>query len=152
MLYVVDVCSNPIYELLTILRLLIPFQGALWFFRMYLGVFGQGILDTRCIWLRSVFYILLKQCWTVGTIFTFGRSRMFGPDKLRPLAVGHSRRFKMCLDQQTFILNRWIWFYIWQLFFFLCSIWVNSYLMNSLIKKECVLILKIYIIIHNNLI
>ena len=32
-----------------------------------------------------------RQCWTVGPIFTFGRSRMFGPDKLRPLAVGRSR-------------------------------------------------------------
>ena len=24
------------------------------------------------------------QCWTVGAIFTFGRSRMFGHEKLRP--------------------------------------------------------------------
>ena len=31
------------------------------------------------------------QCWTVGTIFTFGRSRMFSPEKLWPLAVGRSR-------------------------------------------------------------
>ena len=37
-----------------------------------------------------------QQCWTVGAMFTFGRSRMFGPDKLRPLAVGRSqsRRIK----------------------------------------------------------
>ena len=43
--------------------------------------------------------ILLKvQCWTVGKFFTFGRSRMFGPQKLRPLAVGRSRsrRIKNC--------------------------------------------------------
>ena len=32
-----------------------------------------------------------NQCWTVGAIFTFGRSQMFGPEKLRPLAVGRSR-------------------------------------------------------------
>ena len=25
--------------------------------------------------------------WTIGTIFTFGRSQIFGPDKLRPPAV-----------------------------------------------------------------
>ena len=36
----------------------------------------------------------LIQCWTVGPIFTFGRSRMFGPDKLRPSAVGPSRMIK----------------------------------------------------------
>ena len=34
--------------------------------------------------------------WTVGAIFTFGRSRMFGHEKLRPSAVDHSqsRRIK----------------------------------------------------------
>ena len=26
-------------------------------------------------------------CWTVGAIFTFVRSRMFGPEKLRPSVV-----------------------------------------------------------------
>ena len=31
------------------------------------------------------------QCWTVGAIFTFARSQMFGPDKLGSLAVGCSR-------------------------------------------------------------
>ena len=38
------------------------------------------------------------QCWTVGAIFTFGRSRMFGSDKLRPSAVdrSRSRRIKKC--------------------------------------------------------
>ena len=37
-------------------------------------------------------------CWTVGAIFTFCRSRMFGPEKLRPLAVdrSRSRRLKEC--------------------------------------------------------
>ena len=35
------------------------------------------------------------QCWTVGAIFTFGRSRMFGPEKLLPLAVGRSRSRRM---------------------------------------------------------
>ena len=40
----------------------------------------------------DVFIVLPRnQCWTVGAIFTFGRSRMFGPEKLRPLAVGRSR-------------------------------------------------------------
>ena len=32
----------------------------------------------------------LLQCWTVGTIFTFGRSQMFGHDKLWPLAIGEA--------------------------------------------------------------
>ena len=31
------------------------------------------------------------QCWTVGAIFTFGRCRMFGHEKLRPSAVDRSR-------------------------------------------------------------
>ena len=35
------------------------------------------------------------QCWTVGAIFTFGRSRMFGPDKLQPSAVGRSRSHRI---------------------------------------------------------
>ena len=35
------------------------------------------------------------QCWTVGAIFTFGRSRMFGHDKLRHSAVGRSRSRRM---------------------------------------------------------
>ena len=35
--------------------------------------------------------LLWDQCWTVGAIFTFGRSRMFSPDKLRPSAVDGSR-------------------------------------------------------------
>ena len=45
-----------------------------------------NIILNRCH-LSSAFY----QCWTVGAIFTLGRSRMFGPDKLRLLAVGRSR-------------------------------------------------------------
>ena len=32
-----------------------------------------------------------NQCWTVGAIFTFGSSRMFGHEKLRPSAVDRSR-------------------------------------------------------------
>ena len=32
-----------------------------------------------------------EQCWAVGAIFTFGRSRMFGHEKLRPSAVDRSR-------------------------------------------------------------
>ena len=57
----------------------------------------------------------MEQCWTVGAIFTFSRSRMFGTEKLRPLAVGRSRsrRLKikeiMChkiFYQQLFQLNR----------------------------------------------
>ena len=40
----------------------------------------------------------MLQCWTVNAIFTFGRSQMFGPEKLRPLAVdrSRSRRLKKC--------------------------------------------------------
>ena len=45
-----------------------------------LGVFGVFGVDD----------CYLSQCWTVGTIFTFGRSRMFGPEKLRPLAVAEA--------------------------------------------------------------
>ena len=37
------------------------------------------------------FSLIKFQCWTVGTIFTFGRSRLFGHGKLRPSAVGRSR-------------------------------------------------------------
>ena len=47
--------------------------------------------------------IITSQCWTVGTIFAFGRSQMFGPDKLRPLAVGRSQ----CLGikkRKTYVL------------------------------------------------
>ena len=47
------------------------------------------------------------QCWTVGAIFTFGRSRMFGPENR-----SRSRRIKNCktqchknFDQQSFKLN-----------------------------------------------
>ena len=42
--------------------------------------------------------LYVTQCWTVGAIFTFGRGRMFGPEKLRPLAVdrSRSRRIKNC--------------------------------------------------------
>ena len=40
---------------------------------------------------QKIVLVCTVQCWTVGTIFTFGRSRMFGPDKLQPLAVGRSR-------------------------------------------------------------
>ena len=55
------------------------------------------------------------QCWTVGAIFTFGRSRMFGPEKLRPLAVGRSRSRRLkkkenichkIFYQQSFQLNK----------------------------------------------
>ena len=35
------------------------------------------------------------QCWTVGEIFTFGCSRLFCPDNLRLLAVGHSRSHRI---------------------------------------------------------
>ena len=57
---------------------------------------------------------LENQCWTVGAIFTFGRSRMFGPEKLRPSAVDRSRSrrlkkmYNIChktFDQQSFKLN-----------------------------------------------
>ena len=35
------------------------------------------------------------QCWIVGAIFTFGRSRMFEPEKLRPLAVAEAVGLKI---------------------------------------------------------
>ena len=35
--------------------------------------------------MSSYFLVYILQCWTVGAIFTFGRSRMFGPDKLRQI-------------------------------------------------------------------
>ena len=52
------------------------------------------------------------QCWTVGAIFTFGRSqmfghsRMFGHEKLRSLAVGRSRsrRIKKCKNNVIKVL------------------------------------------------
>ena len=48
--------------------------------------------------------LFMFQCWTVGSIFTFGRSRMFGPEKLRPLAVGcsRSRRIK---KPETYVIK-----------------------------------------------
>ena len=39
------------------------------------------------------------QCWTVGAISTFGRSRMFGPEKLRSLAVGRSRSRRLKIKE-----------------------------------------------------
>ena len=47
-------------------------------------------------WVASKLYICIDQCWTVGAIITFGRSRMFGPDKLWSSTVGcsQSRRIK----------------------------------------------------------
>ena len=53
---------------------------------------------------------LSGQCWTAGSIFTFGCSQMFGSEKLWPLAVGcsRSRRIKKCktchksFDRQSF--------------------------------------------------
>ena len=54
-------------------------------------------------------------CWTVGAIFTFGRSQIFGPDKLQPSTVGLSQSCKIkkneklhheSFDQQSFQLNR----------------------------------------------
>ena len=64
----------------------------------YVQVFGMKSL------FRQKYQNPIKQCWTVGTIFTFGRSRMFGPEKLRPLAVGRSRsrRIKKCKTCHNF--------------------------------------------------
>ena len=54
--------------------------------------------------IRQILALHIFQCWTVGAIFTFGRSRMFGPEKLRPLAVGRSRsrRIKKCKTCHNF--------------------------------------------------
>ena len=60
--------------------------------------------------LEIAFLFPNTQFWTKGATFTFGHSKIFGPDKLRPLVVGHSqnRRIKnfynIChksLDQQN---------------------------------------------------
>ena len=56
----------------------------------------------------------ILQCWTVGPIFDFGRSQMFSPEKIRPLAVDRSRSHRIKkssihvinVDQQTFKPNR----------------------------------------------
>ena len=53
---------------------------------------GVGVVDLlQCAVAVAIPMDRKLQCRTVGTIFTFGRSRMFGPEKLRPLAVGRSR-------------------------------------------------------------
>ena len=46
----------------------------------------------------------ISECWTLGAIFTLGRSRMLGPEKLRPLAVGRSqsRRIK---NRKTYVIK-----------------------------------------------
>ena len=58
----------------------------------------HGLLTPGGLVSPSGGFVSLLQCWTVGPIFTFGRSRMFGPEKLRPLAVdrSRSRRIKNC--------------------------------------------------------
>ena len=45
------------------------------------------------------------QCWTVGAIFTFGHSRMFGPDNLRPLVVGCSRSRRIKKNRETYVIK-----------------------------------------------
>ena len=55
---------------------------------------GKKKRSARCTSIFSLHAIF--QRWTVGAIFTFGRSRMFGPEKLRPLAVSCSRRMNNC--------------------------------------------------------
>ena len=50
------------------------------------------------------------QCWTVGTIFTSGRSQLFSPDNLRLMAVAEaveSKFFKAChksVDQSKLVI------------------------------------------------
>ena len=41
--------------------------------------------------LAGMYLLDRLQCWTIATFFTFHRSRMFGPKKLRPSAVDRSR-------------------------------------------------------------
>ena len=48
----------------------------------------QNALDIFCG--KFKFLETVGQCWTIGAIFTFGRSRMLGHDKLWPLVVGRS--------------------------------------------------------------
>ena len=55
---------------------------------------GKKKRSARCTSIFSLHAVF--QCWTVGAIFTFGRSRMFGPEKLRSLAVGCSRSVNNC--------------------------------------------------------
>ena len=79
------------------------------FLSMYLFSMAIDSIQKKYGWLTW-------QCWTVGEIFTFGRSGMFGHDKLQPSAVGCSRsrrikKHKTChksFDQQSFQINRWI--------------------------------------------
>ena len=57
--------------------------------------------------------LIMEQCWTLGAFFTFSRSRMFSPDKLYPLTVGHSqsrkiKKCKMCHQSLSIWFNiRW---------------------------------------------
>ena len=60
---------------------------------------GKKKRSARCTSIFSLHAVF--QCWTVGAIFTFGRSRMFGPDKLRPLAVGRSRSRMKVFHKQS---------------------------------------------------
>jgi hypothetical protein len=53
---------------------------------------------------KSGFWLCLYQCWTVGAIFTFGRSRMFSPDKLPPSGVGRSRSRRI-KNSQTYVIT-----------------------------------------------
>ena len=57
----------------------------------HLGYYRGDKKKNTFLILTHNFFFLKKQCWTVATFFTFGRSRMFGPKKLRPSAVGRSR-------------------------------------------------------------
>ena len=57
-------------------------------------------LINNCLFYAIFFQFEVKShCWTVGGIFTFGRSRMFGPEKLRPLAVGRSRSRRLKIKE-----------------------------------------------------
>ena len=50
------------------------------------GCWGYWSSSTKGNLLKGIENKTVRQCWTVGTIFTFGRSQMFCPDKLWPLA------------------------------------------------------------------
>ena len=77
---------------------------------------------------------------SVGAIFNFGRSRMFGPDKFRSLVVGRSRRIK---KRKTYVIKVLISNH---------SNYIGEFYKN-LIKKGPVFILRDNtIVIHINLI
>ena len=89
-----------------------PMHWTLFSIKLFLGCrfqWKKGVILWICSALQAVISFSawdksFLQCWTLGAIFTFGRSRMFDPDKLRPFVVGRSRsgRIKKC---KTYVIK-----------------------------------------------